>query len=138
MLQKLESIKDKYEKLLTSLSDPAVVSDPKQIRRISKEKSDLDPIIKKYDEYRKVVAGIAESKEILDSLSSRFGKLVLDPIYKSADLAYAHSAHMDIFNFRPPRKREDGALRSSSRGTQDYARLVEVVIKRTKTKALKV
>jgi chromosome partitioning protein len=73
----------------------------------------------------------AESQEILDSLSDRFGELVLKPIHKSADLAYAHSAHMDIFNFRPPRRREDGALRSSSRGTQDYAQLVETVMKRT-------
>jgi len=73
----------------------------------------------------------AESQEILDSLSSLFGDLVLKPIHKSADLAYAHSAHMDIFNFRPPRRREDGALRSSSRGTQDYAQLVETVMKRT-------
>jgi chromosome partitioning protein len=73
----------------------------------------------------------AETAEIMESLSSRFGNLVLKPIHKSADLAYAHSAHMDIFNFRPPRKREDGALRSSSRGTRDYAQLVEGVMKRT-------
>jgi len=73
----------------------------------------------------------AETDEILDSLNTRFKGLVLNPIRKSADLAYAHSAHMDIFNFRPPRRRADGALRSSSRGTQDYARLVESVLKRT-------
>jgi chromosome partitioning protein len=73
----------------------------------------------------------AETGEILESLSARFGKLVLEPIHKSADLAYAHSAHMDIFNYKPPRRREDGALRSSSRGTKDYAQLVENVLKRT-------
>jgi chromosome partitioning protein len=73
----------------------------------------------------------AETGEILESLSARFGKLVLAPIHKSADLAYAHSAHMDIFNYKPPRRREDGALRSSSRGTKDYAQLVESVLKRT-------
>jgi chromosome partitioning protein len=73
----------------------------------------------------------AETGEILDSLSSRFKNHVLTPIHKSADLAYAHSAHMDIFNYKPPRRREDGALRSSSRGTQDYAQLVESVLKRT-------
>ena len=79
----------------------------------------------------------AESKEILESLSTRFGDLVLQPIQKSADLAYAHSAHMDIFNFRPPRRRDDGALRSSSRGTQDYARLVESVMMRTEFSRIK-
>lgn len=79
----------------------------------------------------------SEPAEILESLASKFGDAVLNPIYKSSELAYAHSAHMDIFNFRPPRRREDGALRSSSRATQDYARLVESVLKRTEPARLR-
>ena len=70
MLQKLESIKDKYEKLLTALSDPTIVSDPHQIRKLSKEKSDLIPVIRKYEEYLKVVKGIEESQEILEDSES--------------------------------------------------------------------
>ncbi len=66
MQQKLEEIKEKYNKLLTSLSDSAVISDPQKIRKVSKEKSDLEPIVQKYDEFLKNQKEIRESQEILD------------------------------------------------------------------------
>jgi chromosome partitioning protein len=72
-----------------------------------------------------------EAREILGRLQELFGTRALNPIHKSADLAYAHSAHMDIYTFKPPRTRQDGRLRSSSRATQEYAGLVDVVMKRT-------
>jgi chromosome partitioning protein len=72
-----------------------------------------------------------ETKEILGRLKELFGERALDPIHKSADLAYAHSAHMDIYTYKPPRTRQDGRLRSSSRATKEYANLVDVVMKRT-------
>jgi peptide chain release factor 1 len=66
MLQKLEDIKEKYNKLLTSLSDPSIISDPKRLRDISKEKAELDPIVQKYDDYVKTQKHIQESREILE------------------------------------------------------------------------
>jgi peptide chain release factor 1 len=66
MLQKLEEIKEKYNRLLTSLSDPAVLTNPQKLRTISKEKSDLDPIVQKYDVFAEVLKQIRDSKEILD------------------------------------------------------------------------
>jgi len=55
----------------------------------------------------------------------------LPTIHKLTDLAYAHSNHMDIFTYRPPRQRRPGQLASSSRPTQEYAQLVDVVLERT-------
>jgi len=72
-----------------------------------------------------------ETKEILTRLKNLYGSKTFDPIHKSADLAYAHSAHMDIYTYKPPRSRHDGRLRSSSRATQEYAFLVEEVLRRT-------
>jgi len=72
-----------------------------------------------------------EAREILGRLKELFGIRALDPIHKSADLAYAHSAHMDIYTYKPPRTRQDGRLRSSSRATKEYADLVDEVMKRT-------
>ena len=74
----------------------------------------------------------SEVGEILEHLESSFPDLVLHPIHESTDLTYAHSAHMDVFTYRPPRSRDDGRLASSSRATQDYAILVEEVVDRTK------
>lgn len=65
MLQELENIKEKYSKLTASLSDSAVISDPQKIKSVSKERSDLEPIVKKYEAYLKIRKDISESEEIL-------------------------------------------------------------------------
>jgi chromosome partitioning protein len=73
-----------------------------------------------------------EVREILEQLAKRYPKQLLNPIHKSSDLAYAHSGHMDVFTYKPPRQRQPGQLSSSSRATQEYASLVETVLKRTR------
>jgi chromosome partitioning protein len=70
----------------------------------------------------------SEAQEILNELAKRYPGQVLPVIHKSTDLAYAHSSHMDIFTYRPPRQRRSGQLASSSRPTQEYAQLVDMVL----------
>jgi peptide chain release factor 1 len=65
MLQELLDLKEKYNKLTASLSDPAVTSNPQQIKQVSKERAELDPVIQKFDLYQKVQREIKESEEIL-------------------------------------------------------------------------
>jgi chromosome partitioning protein len=73
----------------------------------------------------------SEAQEILNELNVRYPGLVLPTIHKSTDLAYAHSAHMDVFSYRPPRQRRPDLIASSSRSTQEYAQLVETVLNLT-------
>jgi cellulose biosynthesis protein BcsQ len=73
----------------------------------------------------------SEVQEILSQMQERFPNLVLTPIHKSTDLAYAHSSHMDVFTYRPPRQRKPGQIYSSSRPTQEYSQLVDYVINAT-------
>lgn len=75
-----------------------------------------------------------EVREILEQLEQRYPHQLLGPIHKASDLAYAHSSHMDIFTYKPPRQRLPGQLASSSRATKEYGDLVETVMKRTLTK----
>ena len=65
MLQELEDIKEKYRQLTLSLSDPALVSDPQKVKKIAKERSNLEPLVKKYKAYEKITKDIKESEEIL-------------------------------------------------------------------------
>jgi chromosome partitioning protein len=71
----------------------------------------------------------SEAQEILQELVKRYPGQVLPPIHKASELAYAHSSHMDIFTYRPPRQRTTEQITSSSRPTQEYAALVETMIK---------
>ena len=73
----------------------------------------------------------SEAQEILAELDKRYPGNILPPIHKSTDLAYAHSAHMDVFTYRPPRSRRGEQIASSSRATQEYADLVEAVLQAT-------
>lgn len=75
-----------------------------------------------------------EAQEILGELSRRYTGLVFPPIHKSSDLAYAHSGHMDVFTYRPPRQRRPEQIASSSRATQEYAGLVEMVLQKTRAR----
>ena len=67
MLRDLESIREKYNKLTSSLSDPEFISDPQKIKQASKERSELEPIVRKYETYKKILNEIKDSQEILNS-----------------------------------------------------------------------
>ena len=65
MLQELENLREKYRKLTTSLSDPAVLSNHQKLKSISKERAELEPLVKKYEDYQKIQKNIKESEEIM-------------------------------------------------------------------------
>ena len=72
----------------------------------------------------------SEAQEILNELEKRYRGYILPPIHRSSDLAYAHSSHLDVFTYRPPRQRRSDQIASSSRPTQEYAQLVELILQR--------
>jgi peptide chain release factor 1 len=55
----------RYDALSRDMSDPALVNDQKKFQAIAKEHRDMEPIVEKYREYRKVADGIAEAKAML-------------------------------------------------------------------------
>jgi peptide chain release factor 1 len=67
MLQKLANIEEKFRQLTASLSDPTLVSNPQKIKKLSKERAELEPLVKKYEAYKKVQKDIEGSKEILNA-----------------------------------------------------------------------
>jgi peptide chain release factor 1 len=77
MFDKLEATDNRYEEISLKLSDPEVISNQDEYRRLMKEYSELDEIVTKYREYKKVKSDIAEAKELLDgALDKDFRELV--------------------------------------------------------------
>lgn len=70
----------------------------------------------------------SETQDILAELRQRYPDQLMSPIHKSTDLSYAHSSHMDVFTYRPPRQRSADQIASSSRATQEYAVLADLVL----------
>lgn len=69
MLDKLMVLEDKYKELNEKVADPEIISDQPTWQKLMKENSELEPIVMKYREYRKVNETIAESKQILEEES---------------------------------------------------------------------
>ncbi|MCQ4088109.1 peptide chain release factor 1 [Saccharibacillus sp. JS10] len=64
MLDKLQALVDRYDKLSELLCDPDVASDSKKLRDYSKEQSDLQPAYEAYTEYKRVVEDLDAAKEM--------------------------------------------------------------------------
>ena len=65
LFQELENIEEKYRRLIVALSDPALLSNPQKYKETSKERAELEPLVRKYDDYKKVAKHIRESEAIL-------------------------------------------------------------------------
>jgi len=77
MLDKLESIEEKYEDLSHKISDPEVIADQSIWQKLMKEHSSLEPIVGKFREYKSVMKGIEDSKELLlDKSDKDFEEMV--------------------------------------------------------------
>jgi len=65
LFQELENIEEKYRRLTLALSDPALHSNPQKFKETSKERAELEPLVRKYDDYKRVAKQIRESEAIL-------------------------------------------------------------------------
>ncbi|HZY78587.1 MAG TPA: peptide chain release factor 1 [Cyclobacteriaceae bacterium] len=66
MIEKLEEIKSRFEEVAQLIVQPDAISDMKKFSQLNKEYKDLEKVVKKYDEYSRVLQGIKGSKEILE------------------------------------------------------------------------
>ncbi|USK33748.1 peptide chain release factor 1 [Bacillus sp. F19] len=66
MLDRLQSVEDRYEKLNGLLMDPDIINDSKKLREYSKEQSDLQETVEVYREYKSVKEQIDDAKMMLD------------------------------------------------------------------------
>lgn len=66
MFENLEEIEIKYEDLTKKISDPEVISNQEEWRKMMKEHSDIEPIVLKYREYKLVKKNFEDSKEMLN------------------------------------------------------------------------
>jgi peptide chain release factor 1 len=65
VLERLDQIEAKYEELGRELADPALLSDQKRFQAVAKQHRDLEPVVEKFREHRKLAEGVAEAKAML-------------------------------------------------------------------------
>lgn len=67
MLDKLNTVEEKFEDINKKLCDPDVVSDMAEYTRLMKEMKTLTPIVEKFREYKKLKADYDEASELLEA-----------------------------------------------------------------------
>ena len=66
MFDKLDFIVEKYEEMSMKVSDPEVIANQPVWQKYIKDMGEMEPIVKKYEEYKKAKDGLRDAKEILE------------------------------------------------------------------------
>lgn len=66
MLEKLQSLDQRYEQLNLQMSDPAVLSDQATYQKLAKAHSDLEEIVQKYRQYRQTTQDLDDAELMLE------------------------------------------------------------------------
>ena len=79
MIERLDRILDKYNEIKLQLSKEEVISDIKMTTKLSKELSNIEDTVNAYENYKRVLVGIKDAKEMLsDKELGEFAKEELE------------------------------------------------------------
>ena len=71
MEERLKAILKRYHEIESELMEPEVMQDFKKVSKLSKERSDLEGLVKKYDEYKDANEKIVEAKILMNDIELR-------------------------------------------------------------------
>jgi peptide chain release factor 1 len=71
MIEKLESIKARFEEVAQLIVQPDIISDMKNYTKLNKEYKDLEGIVAKFESYKNVLSNLNEAKTLLETEKDR-------------------------------------------------------------------
>src|SRR5579884_1082921 len=80
--QKLEDLEKRFEELTAQMADPAVISDGDGYRKTAKNRSDIEPIVNKYREYKQVAHNLADARLMLGETDPELRQMALDEVQR--------------------------------------------------------
>lgn len=86
MFSKLDSVLKRYEELERLLSMPETASDRIKFVEFSKERAQLEPIVQKYLEYKKINKEIEDKTELLNGDDKELRELAKEELARIKDL----------------------------------------------------
>ena len=66
MFEKLESVENRYVELTQKISDPAIIADNNEWRKLMKEHSSIEDVVLKYREYKSTIKSMEEAKDMME------------------------------------------------------------------------
>ena len=83
MFEKLELVEKRYDELTIQISDPEVISNTNEWRKLVKEHSSMEDVVLKYREYKQVLNNMNEAKEMMEDPEMK--ELAEEEYYSSKD-----------------------------------------------------
>lgn len=83
MFEKLELVEKRYEELNSQISDPKVIANTNEWRKLVKEHSSMEDVVLKYREYKEIQNNMNEAKEMLEDPEMK--ELAEEEYYTSKD-----------------------------------------------------
>ncbi len=71
MFEKLQNLQKRFEEISTQLADPAVATNPKMLRDLSREHRELSETVAKFNQYRRVEQVLKEAKQLIAESKDR-------------------------------------------------------------------
>ena len=86
MLEKLDFLTEKYKELGQKISDPEIIADNSVWTKYVKEHADIEPVMIKYQEYKKTVSELSDAREMLgEAKDKEFEEMIKDEITELTD-----------------------------------------------------
>ena len=66
MFEKLEAVEKRYEELTQMISDPEIISNQNEWKKLVKEHSNIEDVVLKFREYKKALKQLEDAKEMME------------------------------------------------------------------------
>lgn len=97
MLEKLQSLDEKFESLGQQMADPAVLNNHEELRRIAKARADLEDVVMAWRSYHKKEQELAEAKRMLtEHLDADMEDMVKEEIHELTEQMTALEAEINV------------------------------------------
>ena len=80
--QKLDDIERRFEELTRQMADPAVINDSDTYRKTAKARSELEEIVNKYREHKRVHHNLEEARPMLQESDAELRQMALDEVQR--------------------------------------------------------
>lgn len=80
MLDKLEEIRHRYERLTAELSDPDVLGDSERLRRVTKDRAAIEPLVQAFEQYSQVTRELADAEAMLEDADADLRAMARDEV----------------------------------------------------------
>ena len=80
MIEKLEQVEQRFERLTADLSNPSVIADSGRLQKVSRERASIEKVVEAFRTYKKLLAELRGNEELLESGDAEFKALAREEL----------------------------------------------------------